>query len=308
MSVETKRLILSGLIATAFGLSIGCASSDSNQSESAIQSETAIASFVPESANAKLIFEERFDTDESVKLDDWIMEGPGIAKVEDERLIIYPVVQPKMSALYDEGVLGMNDGQKGDYYKYTQQFLAEERPDVDQSEMVWNEQFKGGHINFWHQFELPENYIIRCKFESLSKQSLHMIMFSALGLEGQNIFDESMAKRNGVAAQLMYGDLRCYRVSYFAPERGTANMRVSPGRQLTIKGRDYASESEGVHDLVIVKWENRVLFYVDDKLSFNFEHTDEFGEVLGGGSWGLRLMNTAKGAYDDFEIFSLTKK
>ena len=132
-----------------------------------------------------------------------------------------------------------------------------------------------------------------------------MIMFSCTGDQGQDVFEKSLKKRCGLAAQYTKSDLHNYRISFFAPGRGTANMRKCPGRILAATGDDFTLENlTGKHHLKIIKHKNVVEWYIDGKLSFQF--TDNLGDGhLSGGQTAIRVMVPAKGLYDNYEIYEI---
>jgi hypothetical protein len=130
-------------------------------------------------------------------------------------------------------------------------------------------------------------------------------MFSCSGKEGQDVFDASLKKRWGLAAQYTKSDLYNYRISFFAPGRGTSNMRKCPGRHLTIKGEDYTlADAKAVHRLKIVKYKDTIEWYINDQLSFRYVDKTE-DDYLKGGQAAIRLMVPAKGLYDNYRIYEI---
>ncbi|VGO18186.1 DUF1961 family protein [Pontiella sulfatireligans] len=72
--------------------------------------------------------------------------------------------------------------------------------------------FQNAHFVCWNKNPTPENYILECDFRSVSEYSLHMIMFSHLGLNGESVFDPSLKPRSGIAGQYTKGDMVGYRI------------------------------------------------------------------------------------------------
>ena len=239
-----------------------------------------------------------FSSDEQLK--DWKVEGWGSTSIENGRLILQPDYQPRMLSLYQQGKFSDNNLAK-EYGHYLAELTVKQYPKLTPT-MYQKGVFRGGHVNFWNTKATPDNYAIEFDFQSQSSQALHMLMFSALGNEGKSIFDASFAKRYGLASELMYGDMQQYRISYFFPARGTANMRKAPGRNLVAKGPDLASiKPNNIQKMLITKWQGQVHYFVDGKLALSFMDDDPLGK----GHWGFRLMVLAKGAYDNIKVYQL---
>lgn len=243
------------------------------------------------------------DFSSNTDLLDWKMEGPGIAKIEKGKLILRSKYYDAAQKFYKKN--GSNFSGKGEaYYKPVEKAM---RNDLgDEINDYYNEGiFRGGHLVFWNKFKTPDNYIIEFDFQSLSPNALHMIMFSCTGNVGQDVFDKSLKKRCGVAAQYTKSDLHNYRISFFAPGRGTANMRKCPGRILAATGDDFTLiNPTGEHHLKIVKHKDVVEWYINGELSFKFK--DNLGNgYLNGGQTAIRVMVPAKATYDNYRIYEI---
>jgi hypothetical protein len=127
-----------------------------------------------------------------------------------------------------------------------------------------------------------------------------MIIFCGNSLKNKDIFINST--RVGLAHEIMYGDMSQYRISYFHPQRETANMRRAPGRNMVAQGKDLASLKLGqVNKCRIERRGDKVKYFVNGELSF--EYVDK--QPLKGGYWGFRLMVCAKGEYDNIRVIKL---
>lgn len=248
----------------------------------------------------KLVYANDFN--QSSDLEDWVMEGPGVAKIKNGKLLLHS----KYFNIANKHLIKNGEiftGAKGEFYSVVEQKMHEQLGDSAKAYYV-DEIFRGGHLVFWNKFKTPDNYILECDFQSLSESALHMLMFSCTGENGENVFSPKLKKRFGVAAQYTKSDLYNYRISFFAPGRGTTNMRKCPGRILTTKGQDFTLENKmNNHHLKIVKYKNSVKWYIDGKLSFEFE--DEKDSYLKGGQTAIRLMVPAKGLYDNYRIYEI---
>ena len=251
----------------------------------------------------KLVYSCDFDNPES--LNDWVMEGPGIASIEDGKLLVYSKYYDAVVAYFEkEG--GSFSGNGTNFYKAVEPAMREDIGD-DVKKYYVDGIFRGGHLVFWNKFKTPENYILECDFQSLSPNALHMLMFSCTGDKGQDVFDPSLKERFGVAAQYTKSDLYNYRISFFAPGRGTSNMRKCPGRRLTVKGDDLTlKDLKGEHHLKIIKNKDVIEWYINGELSFRFKDDMEDG-YLKGGQTAIRLMAPAKGYYDNYKIYEIVE-
>lgn len=260
-----------------------------------------IASAQKSNYKTQLLYSCDFETESD--LNDWVMEGPGIAKLQDGQLLLYSKYFEVANQWFEENGQPFS-GLGEDYYKCVEEAMRKDIGDKV-SEYYAGGIFRGGHLVYWNKFKTPENYIIECEFQSLSENALHMLMFSCTGNEGQDVFDKDLKERWGVAAQYTKSDLYNYRISYFAPGRGTSNMRKCPGRRLTIKGEDFSLINKmEPHHLKIVKYKDTIKWFIDGQLSFEFKDEMEDG-YLKGGQTAIRLMVPAKGLYDNYRIYEI---
>ena len=249
----------------------------------------------------ELIYSCEFESESD--LEDWIMEGPGVAKIVDGKLLLHSKYYDVANKhLVDKGLIF--DGFDTSFYNAVEHEML---PTLggDTANYYHNGEFRGGDIVFWNKFKTTENYIIEFDFQSLSKHALHMIMFSVSGLDGEDVFADNLADRYGLAAHYTQSDLRSYRISFFAPGRGTTNMRKTPGKIQTVKGPDITLDNpKGVHHMKIVKYSNHIQWYINDQLSFSF--ADDLNDgALGAGQTAIRVMIPAMGYYDNYKIYSI---
>jgi hypothetical protein len=255
---------------------------------------------------ATLVYKCDFNSAQS--LEDWKMEGPGVAEIDEGRLLIHSQWQGDLESVGDEVPLIEPGGEK--YYPYIEQWVREREPELLPKYLLDEEvggekagKFSGGHIQYWNRNPHPENFIIRIKFQAVSPFPLHMVTFCGRGVNGKDVLDPSLNPRFGIAAQYMWGDIRNYRISYWSGKRGTSNMRRAPGRKLTARESgdlpQYALDKE-VH-LEIVRWNGRVVFKCDGETLVDWTDDDPFDD----GFFSLRLMAAAKGWYDDYEVYEL---
>ena len=253
-----------------------------------------------------LVYKNTFDSPDA--LNDWVMEGPGIARIENGKLLIYSKWEPDLEAISNQVALIEPGGEQ--YSSYIEQWVKEREPEnlpkYQSSDKRGNEKksaFAGGPIQFWNKHVHPENFLIRLKFQAASPYPLHMVTFCARGMNGEDVLDSKLAPRFGLPAQYMYGDIRNYRISYWAGLRGTCNMRRAPGRKLiaTESGDVPRDALEKEVQLEIFRWKGRVVFKCDGQTLVDWTDDKPFGD----GFFSLRLMAAAKGLYDDYEVYEL---
>jgi len=250
----------------------------------------------------QLIYQCDFDNKASLK--DWVMEGPGIARINKGRLELYSHYHKKVNRKMRKGELVFEEGTDKWYQFYVDGLAQKAEPELYPIYKK-GKTFRGGHLVYWNKTITPENYVIEFDFQSPILYPLHMILFSATGSKGENVFDPSLKPRCGVAAQYTKGDIYNYRISFLAPKRGTANLRKCPGRRLVTKGVDHSIKNlTGKHHMKVIKWQDQIEFRIDNKLVFQYKDT-ETDAPLGAGQTAIRLMVPAKGFYDNYQIFEL---
>lgn len=249
-----------------------------------------------------LVYKNTFD--DGAALADWKMEGPGVAKIDDGRLFIHSKWADDLVGLQGKMDLLKDGGEK--YYPFIEQWVKEREPEnLSKYVMDFHKpgKFAGGHIQFWNKHAHPENFIIRLKFQAANPYPLHMVTFCGRGVNGEDVLDPALKPRFGLAAQYMHGDIQNYRISYWAGTRGTSNMRRAPGRKLTSEERGDVPRValERPVNLEIIRWNGRVVFKADGEELVDWTDDEPFGD----GFFSLRLMATAKGWYDDYEVYEL---
>jgi len=244
------------------------------------------------------------DFNNKTSLEDWVMEGPGIAKIKKGRLELYSRYHKQVNKKMKKGDLVFEEGTDKWYQNYVDVLAKKAEPELYP---IYKKQkaFRGGHLVYWNKTITPKNYIIEFDFQSSVPYPLHMIMFSATGSKGENVFDPSLKARCGVAAQYTKGDIYNYRISFLAPKRGTANLRKCPGRRLVTKGEDYSTKDlMGKHHMKVIKWKDQIEFRIDGRMVFQYKDT-ETDAPLSAGQTAIRLMVPARGFYDNYQIFEL---
>ncbi len=168
---------------------------------------------------------------------------------------------------------------------------------------------------FWLNRDFPEDVLISWKFKPIKEPGLAIMFFSAKGRNGEDIFDESLAKRTGEYPQYHHGDINAFHVSYFrrkeADERAfhTCNLRKSYGFYLVSQGADPIPDADDCtdsYDIKVLKKGDTVSFYINELKVF--EYVDDgvtFGERLKGGKIGFRQLAPMIGEYSDLKVYGV---
>ena len=244
------------------------------------------------------------DFSDPSSLEDWVMEGPGVAVIDDGRLLIHSKWQPMLETVSDE--INLVEAGGDQYYPYIRKWVEEQEPQMLDNYLLDKgdkKQFAGGHLQFWNKVPHPENFLIRIRFQAACPFPLHMVTICGLGANGEPVLDPSLAPRFGLGGQYMNGDIQNYRISYWTGTRGTINMRRAPGRVL-VDGTDGDLPQDSLTKEVLIellRWHGKIVFKCDGKTLLEWTDPDP----LPAGYFSLRLMAAAKGWYDAYEVYEL---
>ncbi len=155
----------------------------------------------------------------------------------------------------------------------------------------WMEIFsknKEYHHVYWCPEDFPANFVAEWDAQNLDKAGgLIILFFSAKGVQGQDVFDPTLTKRDGTFAHYTKSDLNCYHTSYYTdnPEntdRELAHLRKNKGFNLVFQGPEgIPKNSEAIHHLTLIKNEGHIQLYIDDRKIIDW--TDD-GRTYGGDS------------------------
>lgn len=168
---------------------------------------------------------------------------------------------------------------------------------------------------FWCPKEFPSEVEIEWRFRPIEEPGLCILFFSAKGKNGEDLFDPSLAPRDGRYNLYHSGDINAYHVSYFRrkweDERSfhTCNLRKSCGFHLVCQGADPipdCGDAKEYYRLRLTKHNGRIDFAADDLIVFSWQDDGtEYGAPLGGGKIGFRQMAPLIGEYSDLKVYKL---
>ncbi len=170
---------------------------------------------------------------------------------------------------------------------------------------------------FWCPQNFPDNISISWNFYPIEEPGLCILFFSAKGINGKDIFDTSLMKREGDYKQYHHGDINAYHISYFRRNENERNMqlcnlRKSYGFYMTAQGADpippvkYAAPP---YKMRVVKFEDQIEFYINDLLVLEWKDDGKtYGPVLNEGKLGFRQMAPLVAEYSNLKVTQISKK
>ncbi len=185
------------------------------------------------------------------------------------------------------------------------------------------EEGQKANIVFWCPEDFPDNISISWDFYPIYEPGLCILFFAAKGKNGEDLFDPSLAERQGPYDQYHHGDINALHISYFrrrSPGEAaftTCNMRKSYGFHLVAQGADpipSVPHAEPPYRIEIIKDGPDVLFGIgkDGKEMLTLFHwTDDgksTGPILTEGKIGFRQMTPMIGEYGNLSVKIIEKQ
>lgn len=168
---------------------------------------------------------------------------------------------------------------------------------------------------FWCPEVFPEDISASWTFKPIREPGLAMFWMSAAGRKGEDLFDPSLAKREGQYRQYFDGDINAYHVSYFRRKQEderrfhTCNMRKSHGFHLVCQGADPIPSIADIHDpfrIAVTKCAGRIRLSINDLLIFDWQDDGQtYGPVHGPGRIGFRQMAPLIAEYSDLKVHAI---
>ncbi len=175
------------------------------------------------------------------------------------------------------------------------------------------------NLVFWCPEVFPDNIRISWEFIPIYEPGLAILFFAAMGAEGKDLFDPSLAPRCGPYEQYHHGEMNALHVSYFRRrypwERSMniSNLRKSHGFHMVAAGADpipSVKDAVGPYRLTVVKLGADISFHIGgtnawqptlEILRFH-DNGETYGSVLGGGRIGFRQMAPLVAEYSHFKV------
>ena len=172
---------------------------------------------------------------------------------------------------------------------------------------------------FWCPEKFPADVAIEWDFRPICEPGLAMMWFCANGQNGKDLFDPSLARREGNYRQYHSGDIDGYHASYFRRKNvrhertfHTANLRKSCGFHLVCQGADpipSVIDVLGSYHIQILKCGGRIRFSVNGLVLYDWvDDGRTYGPVLGDGYVGFRQMAPMIADYSNLTVRQVTLK
>lgn len=172
---------------------------------------------------------------------------------------------------------------------------------------------RDNHLVCWLTKEMPAEFLLEFTVRPQNrKEGLNIVFFSTRGAKGESIFDPALKPRTGVFNQYHSSDINGYHLSYWAGDRGTANVRKNAGFKLVASGPDRVVDGPGDAFQVVrvYKRGGTIRLMVDDIISVAFDDDGKtHGPVWNHSGWiGLRQMgHTGRGEYDSLKVYPVKR-
>jgi hypothetical protein len=166
------------------------------------------------------------------------------------------------------------------------------------------------HVVLWNNTPHPKDFIAEWEFTPNEVEGLCIVFFCAKGVNGEGIFDPSLAERDGTFSDYTMGDVNSYHISYFRNTNSRAPncaLRKNSGFWRCAGGYDYIPLEPGVTStLTLVKRGAHIQLAINGQVSIDWvDDGVTRGPVWGSGHFGLRQMMTTDGWYDNVRIWAV---
>ena len=178
---------------------------------------------------------------------------------------------------------------------------------------------EGQSANFvyWCAEELAANVAISWDFWPIREPGLCVFFFAAIGIDGRDIFDPSLARRVGEYQQYHHGDINAFHISYFrhwAPEERafhTCNLRKSYGFHMVAQGADplpSVPEAEPPYHITLIKCDAEIALHINDLPILKWiDDGVTYGPPLNRGKIGFRQMAPLIAEYANLKVYAVAK-
>jgi len=174
-----------------------------------------------------------------------------------------------------------------------------------------------GHHVFWCPQDFPTSFIAEWELQNQETDAgLCIIFFSALGNNGESIFDPSFPKRDGTfKGYTKSKHFNNYHISYYANTkdnraREVAHLRKNSGfDKVQIGEPGIPVKSVAIHKMRVVKDSTHITCFVDGRKVIDWtDDGKEYGSVLNGGKMALRQMKWTHFRYRNFKVWELKEE
>lgn len=173
---------------------------------------------------------------------------------------------------------------------------------------------KGHHV-FWCPKEFPGSFIAEWELQNMETDAgLCIVFFSALGNKGEDIFNPSFPKRDGIFRQYTQSKyINNYHISYYANTKDTrakevAHLRKNKGfKKVQVGDLGIPVNSTKIHKVTLVKNDDKILMFIDDRKVIDWTDDGKKQAVWQNGKIGFRQMQWTHFRYRNFNVWEITK-
>ncbi len=174
------------------------------------------------------------------------------------------------------------------------------------------------HFLLWFPFDLPGDFAVSWDFMPKNDDGLAMFWFCAKGRKGEDLFDESLAKRAGQYPQYHSGDINAYHLSYFRRNEwddssiNTVHLRKSYGKKLVALGPNpipnvevekVAKDLKDPYRVELIKYGRHIRVKINDMVILDWEDDSPYQD----GKIGFRQMANLVAEYSNLKINKVLK-
>ena len=171
------------------------------------------------------------------------------------------------------------------------------------------------HHVFWCPEDFPSGFIAEWEMQNQEPDAgLAIVFFAAQGINGEDIFDPSLPRRDGTFRYYIKEQLKSYHISYYAnnpknADRGDSHLRKNNLFALVQTGPEgIPTDSKAIHQIRLIKDEAHILMYVDERKIIDWTDDGQtHGPVYGKGKIGFRQMQWSHFRYRNFKVWSIER-
>jgi Domain of unknown function (DUF1961) len=175
-----------------------------------------------------------------------------------------------------------------------------------------NDAANRSHMVIWNRRIFPSNFLLEYEMNpGVSTSGLTIVLFSAIGKNGEDIFDLSLPPRRAEYNTYHSGEIANYSDSYWSRnteiESQTNRLRRNPGFKLLMEAPSLtAGPIGGPFRVRILKSGAHIEIEINGHAVIKFDDADK---PLGAGRIGLRSMEgVTLVTYDNFKVWELVPK
>jgi hypothetical protein len=169
------------------------------------------------------------------------------------------------------------------------------------------------HHVFWCPETLPTSFVAQWEMQNQHLEAgLCIVFFAATGLNGEDVMDPSLPKRDGTFSQYNNEALKNYHISYYAhnpklPARPVARLRKNPGKHIVDEGPPGIDVSSNrIHKVTLIKEDSYIRLFIDERLIIDWVDKGEVnGATLGAGKIALRQMQWTRFRYRNLKVWAI---